>query len=92
MQQFSDLMPFEIEALLDALRRDLRVQIAKASSNSRNTIVHGHNARKVKRLLEAINPRSDCRANYDAASLSRSVPFRRNEGQAKAHEEVLNTD
>lgn len=92
MRQFSDLIPFEMEALLDALRRDLREQNAKALSNSRYASFHGHNARKVKRLLEAINPRSACRAEADSASRSKSIALRQIEPRAETYEEVLHTD
>lgn len=51
------LLKDELEVLLDALRRDMRTQSILALSGTPLAEWHGFNARRVKRILEAINPK-----------------------------------
>lgn len=55
---FIPLMTFERQALLEALRRDLRVQERHAESGGEYAQYHRNNARLARRLLEALNPKS----------------------------------
>jgi isopenicillin N synthase-like dioxygenase len=52
------LSAHEVEALLEALRRDLRHQSRAAECRNHLMDWHRHNARMSKRLLEAINPKA----------------------------------
>lgn len=84
MQHFPDLLAFEMESLLNSLRRDLREQEAKALSDPDSAYLFGQNARQVKRLLEALNPRNPYRALYDSARLSPIVELHRDCRHAEA--------
>jgi hypothetical protein len=52
-----DLFPHEWEALLEALRRDLMVELAKCESDPIWADLHRINVTRNMRLLEAINPK-----------------------------------
>jgi hypothetical protein len=52
-----DLFSDEWEALLEALRRDLRVEIAKCENDPIWADLHRINATRNIRLLETINPK-----------------------------------
>jgi hypothetical protein len=54
------LFPHEFEELLNALRRDLRIERELAASDSTWADWHRINARTVYRLLEVLNPKT-CR-------------------------------
>lgn len=54
---FDILMNYELQALLEALRRDLRSEQEKVATDFAWSDVHARNVRIVKRLLEAINPK-----------------------------------
>ena len=47
----------EMNALLDALRRDLRTEQKMVYWDSENSFLHENNIRYVKRLLDLLNPR-----------------------------------
>jgi hypothetical protein len=53
----------EMEALLDALRRDLRTEQAKSLAGTPYVEFHRNNVRNAMRLLEALNPRDPQRRN-----------------------------
>lgn len=57
MRILPPLLDCEMTALLQALRRDLRVQQERAEIDEKNRICYAINARCVTRLLEALNPR-----------------------------------
>jgi hypothetical protein len=59
MKAFPSLLDYEMEALLEALRRDLRhsSQRANAASEMADVEYHLANYRYVARLLEALNPK-----------------------------------
>jgi hypothetical protein len=64
-----DLFPHEREALLEALRRDLRVELAKCENDPIWADIHQFNVTRNVRLLEAINPkRKTLRENRFVAS------------------------
>jgi hypothetical protein len=69
MQNTSILLESEMKALLDSLRRDLRKQQEMAQSNSDTADYCRWNARQVKRILEALNPRGPNRAFYNAVGI-----------------------
>lgn len=52
------LVLYEHEALLAALRRDMRNELAKAANSPEWADYHYANARISKRLLEALNPKA----------------------------------
>jgi hypothetical protein len=52
------LFPHERQALLDALRRDLRMEISHAQTEPEWATYHYINARLNVRLLELLEPRS----------------------------------
>lgn len=52
------LFRHEYEALLEALRRDLRRERGLAAAGNEDGCFHGLNARMVSRLLEILRPRS----------------------------------
>jgi hypothetical protein len=52
----ADLLPDEFTALLEAIRRDLRVQVARSADSDRDDSCR-RNARDDIRLLEALNPK-----------------------------------
>jgi hypothetical protein len=52
-----ELLPDEFESLMEALRRDLRSEIAKSESDAIWADWHRHNVRKTIRILDAINPK-----------------------------------
>jgi hypothetical protein len=52
-----DLLEFEIAALLEALRRDLRVNIELSKKDPIWAIWHLRNVQLNKRILEALNPK-----------------------------------
>lgn len=54
----SELLPVEREALLEALRRDLRSEREFALQDSRWQIWHQRNVQLSLRLLEALNPKA----------------------------------
>jgi hypothetical protein len=55
---FEKLSPYEQEELMAALRRDMRQQEDLSLSNSSMALWHGYNVRRVRRILECINPKS----------------------------------
>lgn len=52
------LFAHELQALLDALRRDLRMEISRAQTDPEWATYHNTNARLNMRLLELLEPRS----------------------------------
>jgi hypothetical protein len=54
----------EFEALLEALRRDLRTEQEKAQGDTRHREWHLGNVRYAMRLLEILNPRGPERLMY----------------------------
>jgi hypothetical protein len=58
------LFPHEMEALLQALRRDLRSEQIKASMNPADADIHLCNVRFAQRVLEVLNPRGAHRSQY----------------------------
>lgn len=58
------IFPHEMNALLEALRRDLRRERQKACINPNEADIHRANARLGVRLLDALNPRSPDRAGH----------------------------
>jgi hypothetical protein len=59
------LFEHETQYLIEALRRDLRSEIANADLSAESALSHRFNARAALRLLELLNPRSGDRANFD---------------------------
>jgi hypothetical protein len=57
MDSLVDLLPHEFEALMEALRRDLRSEIAKSKTDLAWTEWHCANVRKTIRILDTINPK-----------------------------------
>jgi hypothetical protein len=55
---FSLLLPAEKEALLEALRRDLRSEKNLAMLDSDSALLHKRNVQLNLRLLEALNPKA----------------------------------
>jgi len=53
----SNLLDYEFDALISAVRRDLRSAMEKSMSDPGNAAYHGINARMNIRLLEALAPR-----------------------------------
>jgi hypothetical protein len=64
MISINPLFSHELEALLEALRRDLRAERDKAKYNSPYADLHLYNARNSLRLLEVLNPRGPHRTMY----------------------------
>lgn len=58
------IYPHEWEALLEALRRDLRSQTSMAKQALSDADFHRQNARHTLRLLELFNPRGPHRDSY----------------------------
>jgi len=58
MRSLPPLLECEVEALFQALRRDLRDQLERTEMDKEHGVRHALNARKVLRLLEALNPRN----------------------------------
>lgn len=54
----TQLFPHELQALLDALRRDLRMELSRAQTDANWAAYHYSNARFNMRLLELLEPRS----------------------------------
>lgn len=70
LRRFAMLFEYEREALLGALRRDLRSEIQKASQCLEDAEFHKANYRSSLKLLEALNPKrveSEQRAAHLAA-------------------------
>lgn len=65
-----DIFAHEKDVLLEALRRDLRSELAKSVSDTQDAHLHSLNARYVLRLLETLNPRGPHRAAYDAREIA----------------------
>lgn len=66
MARLGEVYPYEFQALLEALRRDLRAQRIKSTLNLNDADFHRQNVRQVLRLLEVLNPRGSHRASYNA--------------------------
>jgi hypothetical protein len=64
MIQVPFIFEHEMEALLAALRRDLRREEEKAQSNKQDSQLHMCNVRYAMRLLEVLNPRGPERTQY----------------------------
>lgn len=58
------IFPYEMEALLSALRRDLRNEQAKLLRDDADVHYHSVNVRASLRLLEILNPRGPNRAKH----------------------------
>lgn len=54
----AQLFPHELQALLDALHRDLRMEISRAQTDAEWAAYYYTNARLNVRLLELLEPRS----------------------------------
>lgn len=65
----------EMEALLEALRRDYRSEQAKAAANSPDVEFHRRNARYALRLLELLHPRGPHR-EASSSCLSHTAAWR----------------
>jgi hypothetical protein len=72
MCNFSGIFSHEMEALLDALRRDLRTEQTKSFGDTPDVHFHRQNVRKSLRLLETLNPRGPHRHNYQPAQMVKS--------------------
>lgn len=57
---FTTLCEYEKDALVQALRRDMRHEEQLANSNDPWAEVHSYNARKDKDLLELLEPHGHC--------------------------------
>jgi hypothetical protein len=57
-RRFMDICTYQVNDLLEALRRDLRTEELKAMTDPENAFFHHLNVRQVKSLLEMINPKS----------------------------------
>lgn len=68
MKNMQFLFDYEREALLEALRRDLRNSERKSreSESTTDAEYHAYNSRFVARLLEILNPKSSKAANVSA--------------------------
>lgn len=64
MFQVPFIFEYEKEALLEALRRDLRTEQEKAQRSTQHREWHIGNVRYAKRLLEVLNPRGPERLMY----------------------------
>ncbi|MEC4723701.1 hypothetical protein RY831_31755 [Noviherbaspirillum sp. CPCC 100848] len=64
MIELAEIFPHEFQALLEALRRDLRHQRTKSTPHKYGGEIHAQNQRQVLRLLEVFNPRGPHRAQY----------------------------
>ncbi|OWW19263.1 hypothetical protein [Noviherbaspirillum denitrificans] len=51
------LLPHEFDAMLQALRRDMRRELELAAIHKEDAAWHMTNARMAKRLLETLNPK-----------------------------------
>lgn len=65
------LFPHEQNALLDALRRDLRAELQRAAAKPEDAEYHRSNARNNLRILEALQPK--CRTARDDQNYFDSV-------------------
>lgn len=77
-QSLDALHSYEFDALLEALRRDLRIQLDLAKAGGSWAQWHTSNARTNLRLLEALNPKAgtNCR-RAPAQFLNPSIRMRR---------------
>jgi hypothetical protein len=57
-RRFMDISKYQVNDLLEALRRDLRAEELKAMTDPENAFFHKFNVHQVKSLLEMINPKS----------------------------------
>lgn len=64
-QTLSLLHPFELERIVDAIRRDMRHEEERVHSDPQWAEVHAAQARADKALLEILNPKHG-QAEYDA--------------------------
>jgi hypothetical protein len=53
----NELYPHEFEALLEALRRDMRTQLDLSQNDQKWATWHKMNARLDQRLLQTLNPK-----------------------------------
>lgn len=65
MNQLLGIYPHELQALLEALRRDLRSERIRAFEETSEADFHRQNERHILRLLELLNPRGAHRARYE---------------------------
>lgn len=78
--QLPEVYPYEFEALLQALRRDMRNQAREAQalrmSDKAQAELHSWNAHCDKRLLAILNPRSWRRAEsaFDVSKKKKNAP------------------
>ena len=56
--RFAHLHSYEKEALLEALRRDLRSERCKVRTDPQDAEFHLANSRAIIKILEALNPKS----------------------------------
>lgn len=66
-QMLKELYPHEFRALLEAVRRDMRRQLALSHTASQWAVWHKLNARSDQRLLEVLNPKSGRNGNSEAS-------------------------
>lgn len=57
VEQFARLFPYERQALLDALRRDMLSEQCKIKTDSDNATFHEINYRVVLKILETLCPK-----------------------------------
>ncbi|WP_326505092.1 hypothetical protein [Noviherbaspirillum album] len=55
--RFASLFPHEREALLEALRRDVRTEQCKVKNNPQDAHFHSANSRIGIQILETLNPK-----------------------------------
>lgn len=63
MVKVAGIYPHEMQALLEALRRDLRSERIKAAGKTKDADFHRQNERHIVRLLECLNPRMSYRGS-----------------------------
>jgi hypothetical protein len=52
-----ELFPHEWDGLLEALLRDLRIELAKCKNDSNRANLHRHNVKRNIQILDALNPK-----------------------------------
>jgi hypothetical protein len=70
----TELFDYEKQALLDALRRDLRSESAKSAANTKDREEHLYNCRQILNLLDLLSPRAREKGKHRLASVVSSNP------------------
>jgi hypothetical protein len=82
------LCSYELDALLEALRRDMRAQTNLGYENAHYKDLYHLNARTSKRLLEALNPKSVTQNHPSVRPKSPAIGIKRYQPMLRS----LNTD